>query len=120
MQKPLFDFYKSLQGKDVYVETIHFKSYAHYFYTKIKPLGEETEYKNLQKSFLNGQTLRGLNNDSLLMWQNLRRDFFTSDPRDKDVYVIYKLGRKDYPTAKRGFFDLGKYGAYRVFLRRKR
>lgn len=33
-QGPAIDFYKSLQGKDVYVWPIGFKSYAQYFYAK--------------------------------------------------------------------------------------
>jgi 4-amino-4-deoxy-L-arabinose transferase-like glycosyltransferase len=33
-QGPAIDFYQSLQGKDVYVWPIGFKSYAQYFYTK--------------------------------------------------------------------------------------
>jgi 4-amino-4-deoxy-L-arabinose transferase-like glycosyltransferase len=36
-QGPAIDFYKSLENQDVYVETIGFKSYAQYFYKRIKP-----------------------------------------------------------------------------------
>lgn len=36
-QGPAIDFYESLQGKDCYVETIGFKSYAYLFYTRRTP-----------------------------------------------------------------------------------
>ena len=36
-QGPAINFYKSLENKDVYVETAGFKSYAQYFYSKTKP-----------------------------------------------------------------------------------
>jgi 4-amino-4-deoxy-L-arabinose transferase-like glycosyltransferase len=36
-QGPAIEFYESLKGKDVYVETIGFKSYAYMFYTDRQP-----------------------------------------------------------------------------------
>ena len=36
-QGPAINFYKTLENKDVYVEIIGFKSYAPFFYTKVKP-----------------------------------------------------------------------------------
>lgn len=36
-QQAAIDFYQSLQGKDVYVTTLGFKSYAHFFYSDIQP-----------------------------------------------------------------------------------
>ena len=33
------DFFRSLQGKDVYVATLDYKSYAHYFYARVAPPG---------------------------------------------------------------------------------
>ncbi len=45
-QGPAIDFYESLEGKNVYVWPIGFKSYAQYFYTKKPPTpvyGEEDE-----------------------------------------------------------------------------
>lgn len=36
-QKPAIEFYESLQGKDVYVESLGHKSYAQYFYTRSMP-----------------------------------------------------------------------------------
>jgi len=36
-QQAAIDFYQSLQGKDVYVTTLGFKSYAHFFYSDVQP-----------------------------------------------------------------------------------
>ncbi|MEO8822365.1 MAG: glycosyltransferase family 39 protein [Ginsengibacter sp.] len=48
-QGPAIDFYETLQGKDVYVWPIGFKSYAQYFYAK-KP--ETPVYGEADESFL--------------------------------------------------------------------
>lgn len=44
-QQAAVDFYTGLQGRDVYVETLHFKSYAQYFYFR-KPEMTEAERQN--------------------------------------------------------------------------
>lgn len=36
-QHAAIEFYESLQGKDVYIKTLGYKSYAQYFYTRIQP-----------------------------------------------------------------------------------
>lgn len=44
-QNTAIEFYQSLEGKDVYVHTLGYKSYAQYFYTKVKP-GNRKEAKD--------------------------------------------------------------------------
>jgi len=44
-QNAAIEFYQSLEGKDVYVHTLGYKSYAQYFYTKVKP-GNRKEAKD--------------------------------------------------------------------------
>jgi hypothetical protein len=36
-QHAAIEFFKTLQGKDVYVKTLGYKSYAQYFYAQVKP-----------------------------------------------------------------------------------
>jgi 4-amino-4-deoxy-L-arabinose transferase-like glycosyltransferase len=36
-QGSIIDFYKTLEGKNVYIHVLGFKSYAHYFYPRISP-----------------------------------------------------------------------------------
>lgn len=46
-QHAAIEFYESLQGKDVYIKTLGYKSYAQYFYTRIKPdLRKEAKDEN--------------------------------------------------------------------------
>ena len=44
-QNAAIEFYQSLEGKDVYVRTLGYKSYAQYFYAKVKP-GNRKEAKD--------------------------------------------------------------------------
>ena len=44
-QNAAVEFYQSLKGKDVYIKTLGYKSYAQYFYTEIKP-GNRKESKD--------------------------------------------------------------------------
>jgi len=67
-QGAAIDFYKSLQNKDCYLETVAFKSYAQYFYSAKLPA------KNTQ-SYSTAWLLDG--------------------PVDKDVYFVSKITQKD-------------------------
>ena len=89
-QAPAIDFYKSISGKDVYVNTFHFKSYAQYFYFQKMPAG------NLNSS-----------NEEWLMKGNI----------DKPVYIVVKsTAGKDmesYPQ----FKLLKQEGGFLFYLR---
>ena len=50
-QGPAIEFYESIENKDVYVTTIGFKSYAHYFYSKIKPQQSENGIFQVKKEY---------------------------------------------------------------------
>ncbi|TWI81234.1 4-amino-4-deoxy-L-arabinose transferase-like glycosyltransferase [Lacibacter cauensis] len=52
-QHAAIEFFESLQGKDVYIKTLGYKSYAQYFYTRIKP-GQRKESKD-ESWLLTGQ-----------------------------------------------------------------
>jgi 4-amino-4-deoxy-L-arabinose transferase-like glycosyltransferase len=77
-QRAAIEFYKSIASEDTYVATLGFKSYAHFYYSDLKP------YNNKNKVdtpwLLNGQI-------------------------DKDAYFVFKLNRKErylneYPQLK--------------------
>ncbi|MDY0279494.1 MAG: glycosyltransferase family 39 protein [Salinivirgaceae bacterium] len=75
-QNAAIEFYKTLQNKDVYIETLGFKSYAHLFYTQKK---EVEEHRSRNKDWL------------------LKGDI------DKDAYFVSKITSMDnllklYPT----------------------
>ncbi len=66
-QRAAIEFYKTLQDKTVYVTTLGFKSYAHLYYSKVKPY---TDPRATDKQWLlNAET-------------------------DKPVYVVFKIHRK--------------------------
>ncbi len=91
-QRAAIDFYKSLQNADVYVETLGFKSYAHYFYT-LKQKEENLESSN--------------------------KDWLINGDIDKDVYFVSKNDRVEnylnkYPNLK----VIGEKNGF-VFITRK-
>ncbi len=77
-QRAAIDFYESLQNKDIYIETLGYKSYAHYYYT-LKQKPDNLKSKN--------------------------KDWLIKGDIDKDVYFVSKIDRvkkilKDYPNLK--------------------
>jgi 4-amino-4-deoxy-L-arabinose transferase-like glycosyltransferase len=66
-QGAAIQFYESLQGKDVYVHTIGYKSYAQYFYSRKQP--------DINKNALN-------------------KEWLLTGAIDKPVYFVSKINRK--------------------------
>ena len=120
LQEPLFRYYKSIAQKDVYVETMHFKSYAHYYYAKVEPLSKSCELNKMNQAFLKGKNMQDLSQDSFKRLRELQFGFYRDAPRDKAIYLIYKSNYNPLPKAEEGLFRLGEYGAYTIFLRPKR
>lgn len=83
-------FYQSLEHDDVYVETIGFKSYAQYFYKKIK---DDKHPDSRDKKWL----LEG--------------------PIDKDVYLVTKVTNKELEN-KAGIQKLKCEGGFCFYLRK--
>jgi len=79
-QGTAIDFFKSLAGKDCYVLTYNYKSFAHYYYARVKPINKP---RNINK---NNQ------GESLAMWQD---SLLMSRSIKKDVYVLTKFDRKE-------------------------
>lgn len=96
-QRPAIDFYKSIQGQDVYVNTVGFKSYAHYFYFRV-PKYENQRYYDEDY----GQWL------------------LTGDV-DKTVYFVTKNQQRDIEDMQRyeGIKLLYKEGGFAFFKREK-
>ncbi len=89
-QGPMIEFCKSLQGKDYYVETYGFKSYAHYYYGRV-PYGL-SEKRLDQQWLLNGDV-------------------------DKSVYMISKITNNelnDHPN----FELIETRGGFNFYLRK--
>lgn len=81
------EFYKKLQGKDVYVHVLGYKSYAHYFYTK-KPFHLSAKSKGISKDeweywLLNGE----IDNPAFFVTNNKNHQkYLNSNPELKLLY----------------------------------
>jgi hypothetical protein len=78
-QGTAIDFFESLAGKDCYVLTYNYRSYAQYYYPRLEP-------KN--KTFLKYPEKYS---ESMDIW----RDSLLTHPTSKVVYVITKINRKE-------------------------
>ncbi len=74
-QHAVIKFFTSLRGKDVYVKTLGYKSYAQYFYTRIQP-GQRKEAKDEQ--------------------------WLLTGPVDKPTYFVSKITAKESILAEHG------------------
>ncbi|GAB4132685.1 MAG: phospholipid carrier-dependent glycosyltransferase [Bacteroidia bacterium] len=103
-QHAAIEFCKSAAGKEVYLETMGYKSYAHFFYGRLK----EDAYlsKNYQKwKSENQKTLYDPNLSESENEMRLRRDWLLRGEIDKPAYFISKnISKKgiqeDYPELK--------------------
>ena len=87
-QGTAIDFFESVADEDCYVLTYNYRSYAHYYYARLRP---ENKPKYHDPNNLNAS--RDRSRDSLLLGKNT-----------KPVYLITKINRKDglerYPGLK--------------------
>jgi hypothetical protein len=91
VQGSVVDFYKSHKGKDAYVETIGFKSYADLFYSDRKP---------------------GI-------WQGKDPEWYLNGPIDKDAYLVRKINRNEDMEMNDKLEKLGSKGGF-VFYKREK
>ncbi|MCB9252619.1 MAG: glycosyltransferase family 39 protein [Flavobacteriales bacterium] len=120
VQGSIINFYKGISGKDVYAETVGFKSYAHYFYTsKVKSKGK-LDKDILEYCKLNGVDTTGqyTEEERNLVW-NYKKDWLLNVRSDKPVYLIYKITDSASPDTVRSFKKIMDKGGYKVYLKNK-
>jgi uncharacterized membrane protein YiaA len=94
-QRVAIKFYKSLQGQDVFVNTLGFKSYSHLFYFDKQPSDEDDSIERLMTE--------ELDRDAYFVMKVNRKDFFLERYpeleilREKDGYVftVRRAGPRD-------------------------
>jgi hypothetical protein len=87
-QRPAIDFYKSIQGQDVYVNTVGFKSYAHYFYFRIPKYDNQRYYdEDYGQWLLSGD----IDKTVYFVTKNQQRDIEDMQRYDS-VKLLYKKG----------------------------
>lgn len=87
-QRPAIEFYKELQGKNVYVTTLGFKSYAHYFYFNMPQndsnSGLSKKIHEFKTSLKNNEKVR------LTELTSVINDWLLKGNIDKDAYFVTK------------------------------
>lgn len=89
-QGPAIEFYKSLQGKDVYVWPIGFKSYAQYFYAKKPPT-----------------PIYGDNDEPFLLKGNI----------DRPAFFVVKVGDTTFDTSCSNCILIKQEGGFKFYTR---
>ncbi|HTH31985.1 MAG TPA: glycosyltransferase family 39 protein [Lacibacter sp.] len=84
-QHAAIEFYESLQDKDVYIKTLGYKSYAQYFYTRIKP--------NLRKEAKDENWLMTGNVDKPTYF--ISKNTFEKEVMEKHGDKVEVIGRKN-------------------------
>ncbi|MGX5818681.1 ArnT family glycosyltransferase [Chitinophaga lutea] len=92
-QGAAIDYFKSFQGKDVYVKPLDYFSYAHLFYTKKQPSANPLYYKEGTPWLLEGQP-------------------------DKPAYFICRLGDADKYKAHPNLEFIGEKNGFYFFKRK--
>lgn len=115
-QGPAIEFYESLKGKDCYVETIGFKSYAYMFYTNRQPSHNTPEMVTFAKNEkARVEKEGGENFDFSLFCLNW---MLWKDKLDKPAYFAAKItDREEIKKLHPGLIELYTKGGF-VFYKR--
>ncbi|MDA9261749.1 glycosyltransferase family 39 protein [Flavobacteriales bacterium] len=98
-QGPAIEFYESIANEDVYVTTIGFKSYAPYFYTRVKPSEIGSGILNIKVDYKNNLTdqkkykvtdLNTITNNWLLTGEIDKKAYFVAKITHRDAMSQYK------------------------------
>ena len=122
VQGSIINFYKGLQGKDIYIETVGFKSYAHYYYTqksnpkKSEGLHKETFEYCVQQGI---DTIGQLSESQRGLVNSFKKQWFLKGEIDKPVYLVYKINHNEDMDTNRLFKLVMNKGGYKVFKREK-
>jgi len=116
----IINFYKGLQGKEIYIETVGFKSYAHYYYTdKSAPKKSDKLYQET----LNYLNTQGINTAGELSEQqrnelnSFKKQWFLEGEIDKPVYLVYKITNTQGMDTNQNFKLVLNNGGFKVFKR---
>lgn len=90
------EFFESLQGEDVYISTLDFKSYAQYFYTQIQPSQSKYYMENKPDKF---------------------KEWLLSGEIDKDAYFVCRNKKANKFLEYEGVHELYRKNGF-VYLKR--
>ncbi len=92
-QGPAIEFYESLQNKDVYITTIGFKSYGHFFYSKMHPRNKKDGIQKIKIAYLNN--LKSPKDYDPSEANSLTNEWLLKGNIDKDVYLVTKITKRE-------------------------
>jgi len=120
VQGSIISFYNQIKTENAYVETVGFKSYAHYYYTQKRlpnandKLSIETRnYCKLQ----NIDTIGQLSELQRNLVNGFRKQWFLAGNTDKPVYLVYKITNLEGIDSNLRFKLVMNKGGYKVFKR---
>ena len=118
-QRPAIDFYKSISAEDCYITTVGFKSYAHYYYGAVSPLGNDDVLKSLRFNFKDQiMTKHTVFNQQARKEYNLKiLDWYKNGNIDKTVYFVSRVDRKHHLDRNQNIDFLYTKGGF-VFYKR--
>jgi len=119
VQHSVIEFYESIQNEDCYVDVYGYKSYAHYFYARMKPLTERDTLFSKRNEFLNERmvhrtidlpmAIRKEVDDDIMNWMKYGQI-------DLPVYLVCQQKKIAELEAINGFekvFERGGFAAFR-------
>ena len=104
-QRSAIDFYKTFEGKNVYVQPVGYKSYANLFYTK-KTAATDSNYISIRHDDKGKEVQPEANSDWLM-----------NGKTDKPVYFICKIMDADKLRSKPQLTEIGGSNGFAFFKR---
>ncbi len=92
-QGPVIDFCKEVADEDAYIFTIGYKSYAPYFYGKVKPPKATDQINQIRKNYI--QTLEKSEDFDVNALNQLVKQWLLNQEIDKRAYFITKIHEKE-------------------------
>ncbi len=119
-QRSAIKFFKNISNKDVYIFHVGYKSYAPYFYSKIKPLKPQDGLYNVNQNYLKfgrkNSSIKQLSELERGELDDLQKAWLMKGDIDKPVYFVTKINdEEDLPENKekvRKIYSLGGFNFY--------
>jgi hypothetical protein len=120
VQGSIISFYKKIRAEDAYLETVGFKSYAHYYYTQ-KPMPNANEKLNTEtRNYCKQQnidTIGQLSESQRNQVSGFKKQWYLEGVVDKPVYLVYKITNLEGIDTNSKFKLVFNEGGYKVFKR---
>jgi len=117
-QGPAIEFYESLENKEVYVTTIGFKSYGHYFYTKMSPRDPKDGIQLVKQAYKG--SLKNPKEYNPMVVNSLTNEWMLKGNIDKDVYFVTKITKREKMRQYTDIRFLHNKGGFDFYLRPKK